>query len=157
MSGRRAILVAEDDLNDAFFLERAFAHAGINVPARFVKTGREAIDYLQGNPPFDQRGRNPLPTLLVLDLKMPVVNGFEVLEWVRRDAKLHQIPVVVLSGSENPHDVNLAYAMGANAYLAKPHRAADLCKLIKPVLQKYGAMASRPSVRAVSVPSRHPA
>ena len=71
MAGRSAILIAEDDANDAFFLERALAQAGMNGSARFVKTGREAIDYLQGNPPFDHRGKNPLPNLLVLDLKMP--------------------------------------------------------------------------------------
>src|SRR5579859_3239833 len=71
MSGRNAILVAEDDLNDAFFLEHALAKLGVSVRARFVKTGQEAIDYLQGNPPFNQRGENPLPGLLVLDLKMP--------------------------------------------------------------------------------------
>jgi len=144
MSARSAILVAEDDLNDAFFLERALAEVDPNVPARFVKTGRETLDYLQGNPPFDHRAKNPLPSLLVLDLKMPVVSGFEVLEWVRQDAALHKIPVIVLSGSEAPEDINRAYALGANIYLAKPHRAADLSKLIKPVLQKYAVIPIQP-------------
>jgi len=141
MSGRSAILVAEDDLDDAFFLERAFAEAGVKVPARFVKTGRETIDYLQGNPPFDQRSKNPLPKLLVLDLKMPLVSGFEVLEWVRQDAHLHNMPIVVLSGSESPQDRERAYSLGANVYLTKPHRAVQLCSVIRPVLQKYAAVA----------------
>jgi len=140
MSWRKAILVAEDDLNDAFFLQRAFAEVGLKVPARFVKTGREAIDYLQGNPPFDQRRENPLPNLLVLDLKMPIVSGFEVLNWVRQDAQLHRIPVVVLSGSEAPEDIKQAYSLGADAYLTKPHRVADLSKLMKPLLEKYAVI-----------------
>ena len=145
MSGRSAILVAEDDVNDAFFLERALAQMGVQVPARFVKTGRETIDYLQGNPPFNQRTENPPPGLLVLDLKMPFVSGFEVLEWVRHDAQWHHMPVVVLSGSEAPEDIKRAYSLGANAYLSKPHRAADLCQLMKPVVEKYVPVALRPS------------
>jgi CheY-like chemotaxis protein len=153
MSGRSAILVAEDDLNDAFFLERAFAEAGVEMPRRFVKTGREAIDYLQGNPPFDQRAENPRPSLLVLDLKMPIMSGFDVLEWVRKDARLHHIPVVVLSGSEAPEDIKLAYSLGANVYLPKPHRAADLCELLRPVLQKY-AVAAHPSASRSAAANR---
>src|SRR5947207_9652434 len=94
-----AILVADDDENDIFFLRRAIARAGLSNPLFITNDGQEAIDYLEGRPPFDNRVLYPLPVLFLLDLKMPRVNGFDVLLWLATRPVLKEIPVVVLSSS----------------------------------------------------------
>src|SRR6266404_3669437 len=126
MSGHKSILVAEDDSDDAFFLERAFTEAGVTVPLRFVHSGADAINYLKGKPPFHDRNLYPLPKLLVLDLKMPVLTGFDVLEWLQHQPGWRRMPAVVLSGSQIPEDMRRAYALGATLYLNKPHRLNEL-------------------------------
>lgn len=114
------ILVAEDDSNDALLLKLAFAEAWVNRPLHFVRDWIGVMDYLQGVPPFDNRAQHPLPTLLVLDLKMPRVDGFEVLEWLRQQPGLNRLIVAVLSGSCWQADIDRAHALGANFCLTKP-------------------------------------
>src|ERR1043166_3670074 len=105
-----SILVAEDELNDVLFLQRAFAQAGVRAPVYFAKDGQEVMDYLQGNPPFDNPVEFPLPNLLLLDLKLPHVSGFQVLEWLRQQPRLKRLLVVVFSISGDPRDMSRAYA-----------------------------------------------
>lgn len=114
------ILVAEDDRNDVLLLKLAFSQAGVNALPHFVSDGKEAIDYLRGEPPFNDRVRHPWPDLLVLDLKMPRTAGFEVLEWLRQQPNLNPLSVLVLSGSQWQADIDRAYALGANFYRTKP-------------------------------------
>ncbi len=130
------ILVAEDDPTDAFFLQRAFAKGGIPVELHFVRDGQEAIDYLRGEPPFDARSAHPLPSLLLLDLKMPRLNGFDVLNWLKRQPGLKRLSVVIFSSSEESEDINKSYDLGANSYLVKPHAMEDLAKIVER-LEKY--------------------
>src|ERR1051325_4442765 len=108
---RLSILVAEDDPCDALLLEQALLKAGLHVPVQFVNNGQEALDYFAGEPPFADRSLYPIPTLLVLDLKMPGVDGFEVLDWLRHQTQLAGTLVVVLSGSEDTADIERAYAL----------------------------------------------
>ena len=114
------ILVAEDLHEDAEILRLAFLSAGVKVPLHFVKDGAEAIEYLKGEQRFADRSEHPLPTLLLLDLKMPRLNGFEVLDWLRLQPGLRRLLVVVFTSSDMPDDINRAYELGANSYLAKP-------------------------------------
>jgi CheY-like chemotaxis protein len=130
------ILVAEDDPTDAFFLQRAFAKAGVTVGLKFVRDGQEAIDYLRGEPPFVDRLSHPMPQLLLLDLKMPRLNGFEVLHWLKTQPGLKRLLVVVFSSSAEEGDVNRAYDLGANSYLVKPHSTEQLMELVDRV-EKY--------------------
>src|SRR5436190_8661740 len=106
------------------------------MPVQFVRDGLEALDYLQGEQPFDDRQRHPIPNLLLLDLKMPRMDGFEVLEWLRRHPVLGRLLVVVLSASPREEDITRAYALGANSYLVKPNDATELNELIMR-LEKY--------------------
>jgi len=114
------ILVAEDRPEDAEILKLAFLSAGVHVPMHFVSDGAEAIEYLKGEQRFSDRSEHPLPTLLLLDLKMPRLDGFDVLEWLRFQPGLRRLLVVVFTSSDLQDDINRAYELGANSYLAKP-------------------------------------
>jgi CheY-like chemotaxis protein len=114
------ILSAEDDPTESLLLRRAFLKAGIKAALDIVSDGQQAVDWLRGHPPFGDRTRHPLPTLLLLDLKMPRMDGFQVIEWLRQQPGLRRLLVVVLSNSEEVQDVNRAYDMGANSFVRKP-------------------------------------
>ncbi len=120
------ILVAEDDPQDAFFLRRAFVRADVRVPLAFVGDGQETVDYLTGVGPFSDRGRHPMPTLLLLDLKMPRMDGFEVLGWLQKRQGLKRLVVLVFSTSGEQRDVDRAYDLGANCFIMKPTNLKEL-------------------------------
>lgn len=124
------ILVAEDDPTDAYFFQRAFSRAGIPVTLHFVRDGQEVLDYLQGAGMFGDRTLYPLPQLVLLDLNMPGLDGFDVLKWVRRRSDLDRLLIVIFSSSDEPGDINRAYGLGANWYLVKPHSMGELNTLI---------------------------
>jgi CheY-like chemotaxis protein len=130
MSEAGHILVAEDDSTDAFFLQRAFNRAGIPIALHFVRDGQEAVDYLQGKGQFADRMRHPLPQLVLLDLKMPRLDGFEVLGWIRQQPDLSKLVIVIFSSSGEPRDINRAYGLGANSYIVKPHSMEELMELV---------------------------
>src|SRR6185436_18985237 len=98
----KKVLVAEDDPSDAFLLQRAFAASGVPAVLHFVRDGQEAIDYLGGEANYANREAHPLPDLLLLDLKMPRLNGFDVLAWLRQQPGLRRLPVTVLTSSDQP-------------------------------------------------------
>src|SRR4051794_37121094 len=102
MSAQKTILVAEDDSNDVYLLKRAFLKAGLDVHFEFVQDGEQLIHYLKTS---SRKPENPLPELLLLDIKMPKVNGFEVLEWIRRQPGLKRLLIIVLTSSDEPHDI----------------------------------------------------
>ncbi len=120
------ILVAEDLPDDVLILKHAFSKAGLTAPLHFVSDGQEAVEYLKGDQVFADRKTYPLPALLLLDLNMPRLNGFDVIEWVRSQAGLCRLPIVVFTSSDQPRDVNRAYELGANSYLVKPQALAKL-------------------------------
>ena len=114
------LLVVEDDPNDLFFLERALRKARLNLTVRSVTNGEQAIKYLSGQAPFADRQAYPIPYSILLDLKMPFVNGFQVLEWVRSQPALSKIQIFVLTGSSVERDRDRALELGARGYLVKP-------------------------------------
>jgi CheY-like chemotaxis protein len=130
MSESGHILVAEDDTTDAYFFQRAFRRAGLPVALHFVRDGQEVIDYLQGTGLYADRTAHPLPQLVLLDLKMPRLDGFEVLEWVRQQPAFSNLQVVIFSSSDEARDINRAYGLGANWYLVKPHSMDELTALV---------------------------
>jgi CheY-like chemotaxis protein len=114
------ILLVEDDSNDRLLIQRAFQKAGMGHRLKTAATGSEAIDYLAGRGVFGDRSHYPFPYLLLLDLKMPGIDGFEVLQWVRKHPELKRLLIVVLTSSDLQADVDRAYEFGANSYLVKP-------------------------------------
>jgi len=126
-----AILLAEDREDDVILIRRAFSHVNLLTPLLVVKNGEEAISYLKGEPPYNERANYPLPVLLLLDLKMPRKDGFEVLRWIRQQRALDTLRVLVLTSSAASRDVNLAYQLGANSFLVKPSDFSDLVQLTR--------------------------
>lgn len=114
------LLHVEDDQDDALLIGRALTLAGVESPVQVVENGEQAVQYLLGSPPFEQRAEHPLPGLILLDLNTPGMNGHEFLRWLREQPRFKRIPVVVLTSSSAESDVASAYDAGANAYLVKP-------------------------------------
>lgn len=131
------VLHAEDDSNDAFFMQRAFSVAECPNPLFHVPNGRRVVDYLEGNPPYADRARHPFPGLLLLDLKMPEMNGFQVLEWRQERPGLADLPVVVLSASDDAGDRIRAHELGANEYQLKPLYFRDLVGLVRELHERW--------------------
>jgi len=131
------ILVAEDLDSDAQLLRMAFKKAEVTAPLRFVRDGAEAIEYLEGRAGSAEQTPPPLPTMFLLDIKMPRMDGFEVLEWVRRQPGLKRMVVIVLTASDLRMDVNRAYDLGANSYLVKPTGVEGLERLARSLRQYW--------------------
>jgi CheY-like chemotaxis protein len=125
MPNNPPILYAEDDEHDVFFLQHAFKTVGVTNPLHVVRDGREAIQYLSGAVRTSECSGHPLPRLIILDLKMPRITGIEVLSWLRRDSHLPPLPVIILSSSALPNDIERALALGANAFVVKPSSVED--------------------------------
>jgi CheY-like chemotaxis protein len=135
------ILVVEDDPLDAKLIRRALRKAEIINPVLHVADGEAAVGYLAGKSPYEDRRQYPLPDLVLLDLKLPRKNGFELLQWLRTQPGLRRVPVVVLTSSSETADVNRAYDLGANSYLVKPVGTDALVDLLKKV-EIYWLMAN---------------
>lgn len=125
------ILAADDDEDAQFLLRRAFGQAGIKAVLKQVNDGREAIEYLDGRGRFNDRAEFPIPKLLLLDLKMPQVSGFGVLEHLNKAFTTREFIVAVFSSSDNPQDVQRAHALGCDAFLVKPTDFKGLVSLVR--------------------------
>jgi CheY-like chemotaxis protein len=132
----RPILAAEDEENDRFILKLAFDQAKLSHPLVTVRDGQECVDYLSGAAVYADRAIHPLPALLLLDLKMPRMHGFEVLEWVVTQPQFKNLPVFVLSSSSDDSDIQKARQLGAWDYFIKPHTLSDLVSILQR-LQKH--------------------
>lgn len=130
-SRAKSLLLVEDNDDDVFFMRRAIASAGVNLPLQVAETGQVAIDYLSGVNGYADRSKHPLPFLLFLDLKLPQKSGLEVLAFIRGRPELKTLVVLVLTSSREDSDVQKAYTLGANSFLVKPPNGAQLNELMK--------------------------
>jgi CheY-like chemotaxis protein len=142
MPEQAVILLAEDEEDYVLLIKHAFLQAKIPNPLYVVWNGQEAIAYLMGAGAYSNRAEYPLPDLFLLDLKMPRVNGFEVLEWLREQPSLAALRVLVLTSSEDLRDVNRAYQLGANSFLVKPLDFQDVVQLSR-LIQDFWLKASK--------------
>ena len=127
------VLHVEDDSNDVLLIARAFRKAEVAAQIQVVNDGEQAMHYLSGSNSFSERDRFPLPSLVLLDLKLPRKSGIEVLEWIRSRPGLRRIPVVMLTSSKQMVDINRAYELGVNAYLVKPVNFDGLVDMVKTI------------------------
>jgi CheY-like chemotaxis protein len=131
------VLYAEDDENDVFLMERAFDKVGVRYSLKAVPDGKHAIAYLSGTPPYTDPAENPLPALVLVDLSMPGTSGHDVLQWVRSQPRLSEIPVIVLTSSNQESDIHRAYLMGASGYMIKPGDPDELLRIVKAIDDKW--------------------
>jgi len=146
MSKRPLILLCEDNREDVFLLRRAFAKADVACSIVDVRNGQQAINYLSGTGLYTSREEHPLPNLVVLDLKMPLMDGFEALAWMQTRAELKGIPAVVLSGSIEPTDLEAAKKLGAQEYLVKPKDWDELIKFAQVLDERYLSKPTNPLI-----------
>jgi len=126
----RVVLVVEDSDDDYFLLTRAFKKANFNNPVYRVSNGDEAIRYLAGKSRYMDRATYPFPYLVLLDLKMPLTHGFEVLDWARNQEETKLVPVLVFTSSQQEVDVRASYKRGANGFLVKPASILALTEVV---------------------------
>jgi DNA-binding response OmpR family regulator len=127
------ILVVEDRQDDVLVLERAFREAGLSRPVVVVRDGEEALGYLDGCSCPQTSETVSTPALMLLDLKLPRVSGFEILSWVRNHRNLSHLPIIVLSDSEEVSDINRALGLGASDYRVKPTNPEDFVAFVKEI------------------------
>jgi len=147
---RPVILLVDDNPHDVVLIRLAFRRVGIIDTIHLVKDGTEAMRYIKGDGAYADRHQFAIPTLILLDLKMPQTSGFEVLQWVRNQPELANVVVVVMSGSKNDQDIERAYSLGATSYLVKPTRFEEMVKMME-TLKDYTTWRKSgrlPSVRA---------
>jgi CheY-like chemotaxis protein len=144
MPEHAVILLAEDEEDYVLLIRHAFSKANIPNPLYVVWNGQEAISYLKGEGKYSNRDEYPLPDLLLLDLKMPRVNGFEVLAWIRQQPGLSSMRVLVLTSSDEIRDVNEAYRLGANSFLVKPIDFEDVTSLSRLILDFWLTRSKTP-------------
>jgi CheY-like chemotaxis protein len=142
-SSKSIVLIAEDNQDDAFMLQRAIQKSGLEMPVYICGDGKEAIQYLKGEGEFSDRRKHPFPRLIVTDLKMPICDGFDILEWLQKHPECNLIPKIVLSSSNQEVDIVRAYQLGANCYFAKPTSSAQLNKIVE-ALYGFWSLAELP-------------
>lgn len=129
----KTVLLVEDNPDDIFFMQRALSKAGVTCMLKVAEDGQQAVDYVSGMGRFADRLEWPLPDLVLLDLKLPCLNGLEVLSWIRRNSPRRYLPVLILTSSRERRDIEQAFSRGANSYMVKPQEAEDLVDLLRSV------------------------
>ena len=133
----RPVLYVDDSVSDAKLMQLVFEEAGFPEPLQIAMSGREAIDYLSGDGRYADRDRFPMPVLVLLDLNMPMISGFEILQWIGAHSEFQQFPVVVYSSSSQPSDVERARELGASDYFVKPCLFDKTQELLREIRQKW--------------------
>ena len=151
----RPILAAEDEETDRLILNLAFERANLPHGVVTVRDGAECVDYLTGVAPYADRTVHPFPALVILDLKMPRMDGFEVLAWLAMRPDFKDLPVVVLSSSSDDSDIQKARLLGAREYFVKPHALDDLVKILHTIHSRW--LLPAPTVLPVQDVIRAPA
>jgi len=143
----KSILYIEDEPDDVFFIQRAFKQTGIEQSLQTVSDGEQAIAYLSGESQYVNRVQYPTPALVLLDLNMPRMSGFEVLKWIRSTSPMSIVPIVILTSSNQKKDIHQASSLGANGYLVKPGKPEALVEMVR-ALKDYWLVHDRLVVRA---------
>lgn len=143
-AGASLILSAEDDLDDRLFIREAIRKLADAPEVRFVGDGRELLDYLRRAGPWRDPASSPRPDLVLLDLNMPRLSGREALPMLKGDPALRLLPVVVLTTSDDQNDVQACYEAGANAFVTKPSRLAELSRVLEATVAFWLRVARLP-------------
>jgi CheY-like chemotaxis protein len=140
------ILLIEDEENDATLVKMAFQKNNILNPIQWVQDGLEAIAYLNGEGAYAERDKFPFPEVLILDLKMPRMNGLELLAWIREHPEYRVIPTIIMTSSRHDPDIERAYTLGANTYMVKPSSFEELAEMVR-LAHDYWAASVKPRTK----------
>lgn len=141
-----SILLVEDNEMDVVLTLDAFRNSRLNPQVQVVRNGEDALKYLYGDGQFADRQIYPLPDLILLDLKMPGMDGHHVLREVKNTPVIRRIPVVILSSSKQEKDINLCYDHGANSYLEKPISFSGFLDLVDKIQDYWSILKINPQV-----------
>lgn len=133
MTESRVILLVEDNEDDVVLIRRALRKGGVDAPIEVAWDGDEAIEYFSGTGKYQDTLRYPLPTVVLLDIRLPKRNGLEVLAWLKSHAELALLPVVMFTNSAEDVDIRQAYKLGANSYLKKPYTLSETTTLLQTI------------------------
>jgi CheY-like chemotaxis protein len=133
MANVSSFLLVEDSADDVLLMRRAFLKANILNPLVVVRSGEEAIQYLSADGAYANRQEFPLPSVILLDLKLSGKSGFDVLEWIRSQPGMRTLRVIVLTSSDSIYDVDRAYKLGANSFIVKPVRFEALVEIMQSI------------------------
>jgi CheY-like chemotaxis protein len=131
-----AVLLVDDNADDRLFFQLAWEKNLPTHPLRVVASRREAMDYLVGRSHFADRTAFPVPSVIILDMRLPDGNGSDLIRWIRSRTRFNGLTVIVMSGSAREQDVDQAYANGANSFLLKSGSPADLRQTVQ-LIQSY--------------------
>jgi CheY-like chemotaxis protein len=127
---KTTILLAEDSADDVFFFRRGLQKTGLNAEIKVVENGQEAIDYLTQQNGYAEPMMSPRPDVIFIDLKMPEVDGFELLEWISKNYATPPFEAIVLTSSDEPRDYKKALDLGAHGYFLKPITSEQLSTIL---------------------------
>jgi CheY-like chemotaxis protein len=129
----KAILLAEDNPDDALIFKTMFKRAALPHSLNMVEDGQQVIDWLSGKGTYQNREKHPLPDVLLLDLKMPLKTGLEVLEWLCERRDFQNLPKIILSSSDDPKDMKRAAELGVTKYFVKSPRLQDVLDYLRTI------------------------
>jgi CheY-like chemotaxis protein len=149
------ILIAEDDPDDCVLIEQAYQESGLDFNLSFVRDGIELLQFLRQEPGYASPAISPRPDLILLDLKMPRMDGFSALAEIKEDANLRSIPVVVLTNLKTEQDVLRTYDLGGAGFIIKPDSFEGLVEVVKVVNQYWFEVVELTCVEHVEKQKRH--
>jgi CheY-like chemotaxis protein len=144
----KTVLYVEDDAAYVVLIRRALQRSKLtNLPnLRTVRTAEEAISYLLGQAPYEDRFAHPLPTLLLTDLRLPGKSGLQLVRWVKEQVEFQQLPIVMLTGSALDEDIESAYEIGVNFCLVKPAEVEMLVSIIQALSVYWVPPPTKPTI-----------
>ena len=134
---RPYVLLAEDNPAEINLFQIAMRDSGIHAPVKIVNTGQEVLSFLAAEGEFSYRDGSHLPELIILDLNLPLLNGFEVLTFLRREEVYSQLPIIIFTSSESIYDSEKARELGATEFIQKPIEYSDFVNSITDIFQKW--------------------
>jgi CheY-like chemotaxis protein len=140
------ILLVEDSEDNVFLVRHAMHKAGITARLEVATSGEQAIEYLGGINGYSDWNQFPLPSIVLLDLKMPGMDGFDVLKWIRQRPGLKALRVAMLTSSDMPSEIKMAHDLGANIFLTKPVQLERLVQIMKTLNEHWLQQAQSPAV-----------
>ena len=145
----KTILIVEDSDEDFAATQWAFAQASVVIPVVRCKDGEEAIDYLERRGKYSARDSARAPAIILLDLNLPRTTGYQVLKYIKSSERLKLLPVVVVTSSRSPDDIQTCFQSGSNSYVVKPLGIAKLRELVHGLVEYWFRLSQLPDLIAI--------